>query len=92
MRNRIESLKLSAEEAICKAASLKELDELRVGILGKKGELTEIMKGMRELSKEERPVMGQLANEVRDSITEALEKKMIEVKEKKSRKEYLLKT
>lgn len=82
MRDRIEVLKLSAEEAICKAVSLKELDELRVSILGKKGKLTEIMKGMRDLSKEERPAVGQLVNEVRDSITKLLESKMVEVKEK----------
>jgi phenylalanyl-tRNA synthetase alpha chain len=85
MRDRIEVLKLSAEEAICKAVSLKELDELRVSILGKKGKLTEIMKGMRDLSKEDRPVVGQLVNEVRDSITELLESKMIEVKEKEKK-------
>ncbi len=82
MRDRIEVLKLSTEEAIAKAVSLKDLDELRVRILGKKGELTEIMKGMRDLSKEDRPVMGQLVNEVRDSITDILEKRMVDVRER----------
>ena len=82
MKDRIEGLKNSSREAISNANSLKELDELRVKILGKKGELTDIMKGMRDLSKEERPVIGQLANEVRDAITESLEAKMAEVKEK----------
>lgn len=82
MKDRIEELKKSSEQAILNAISLKELDELRVKILGKKGELTDIMKGMRNLSNEERPVIGQLANEVRDLITKTLEEKMVEVKEK----------
>ncbi|OFI49232.1 phenylalanine--tRNA ligase subunit alpha [Floricoccus tropicus] len=51
----------------------KELNDLRVAILGKKGELTEILKGMKDLSAEERPKVGALANEFRDKVTELLE-------------------
>ncbi|WP_370297661.1 phenylalanine--tRNA ligase subunit alpha [Ammoniphilus sp. YIM 78166] len=57
------------------AANLAELNDLRVKYLGKKGELTEIMKGMGKLSAEERPLLGQLANEVRDAIGAILEEK-----------------
>ena len=50
--------------------------------LGKKGELTAILKGMGSLSPEERPKLGSLVNEVRDSIVEAIEAKEKELKEK----------
>lgn len=82
MKDRIEELRKSSEVAILNASSLKELEDLRVKILGKKGELTGIMKGMRDLSKEDRPVIGELANEVRDFIGEILDSKFSEVKEK----------
>ena len=59
---------------------MEHLNEQKVRFLGKKGELTAILKGMGKLSAEERPVMGQLANEVRDEINQALERKMAEMK------------
>ena len=62
------------------ASALKELDEIRIRFLGKKGELTRILKGMGSLSAEERPVIGQIANEVR----EAIETRLSEVKERLS--------
>ncbi|MCQ4726207.1 phenylalanine--tRNA ligase subunit alpha [Anaerotignum faecicola] len=51
----------------------KELDDLKVKLLGKKGELTAILKGMKDLSNEERPVIGQLANEIRNDIETKIE-------------------
>ncbi len=54
------------------AADLKALDEVRVAVAGKKGELTAVLKGMGALSPEERPQVGKLANEVRDRFEEAL--------------------
>ena len=62
---------LSALEAVKAPA---ELDALRVQYLGKKGALTAVLKQMGKLSAEERPAMGQLANEVRAAVEEALEK------------------
>ena len=61
---------LSAFEGVCDSAAL---DELRVKYLGKKGELTAVLKQMGKLSAEERPAMGQLANEVRSALEGALE-------------------
>ena len=69
-------------EAICKETiakindvnSLQELNDLRVKVLGKKGELTEILRGMKDLSPEERPVVGAIVNVVRDEIESALSK------------------
>ena len=64
-----EALKRIEEEALAQIAAAEEgLDELRVKYLGKKGELTAILKQMGGLSAEERPVVGQLANRVRGGI------------------------
>lgn len=75
MKDRLNSIKLSAESELQNAADLNALETLRVKYLGKKGELTAVMKGMGKLSKEERPVIGQLANKVRSGIESALEEK-----------------
>lgn len=57
-----------AKVQIAKADSLKELDELRVSFLGKKGELTALLKGLGKLSKEERPKMGEAINQAKLSV------------------------
>jgi phenylalanyl-tRNA synthetase alpha chain len=64
-----------------------EIEAARVKYLGKKGELTAILKGMRTLSSEERPVIGQLANEVRSYIEELIEKALnsVEIEAMKAR-------
>ena len=64
MKNQLEQIKLAAMAALDAADSPAALDELRVRYLGKKGELTAVLKMMGKLSAEERPVMGQLANAV----------------------------
>ena len=66
----IEELALSSLENI---NDLMELDDLRVKILGKKGELTTILRDMGKLSPEERPIVGQMANDVRDKIEEGIQ-------------------
>ena len=68
MKNQLEQIKLAAMAALDEAATPAALDELRVRYLGKKGELTAVLKQMGKLSAEERPVMGQLANAVRAQI------------------------
>ncbi len=67
-----------AELAAC--TEIKALDDLRIKYLGKKGELTSILKQMGKLSAEERPVIGQLANKVRADIEEALTEKLTALK------------
>ena len=79
MKDRLSLLKQEANQEILNVLTLEELEELRVKFLGKKGELTEISKGMKNLSKEEKPVIGQLLNEVRTSITEVIEEKKAEI-------------
>ena len=69
MEQKIEQLKKEAAEAIKKtAANLDSLNDIRVKYLGKKGELTSILRGMSKLSKEDRPRIGQIVNEARAQI------------------------
>ena len=73
MKEHLEQLKTQALEALEKAASNEELESLRIRLLGKKGELTAILKQMGKLPPAERPIMGQAANNVRTAIEERLE-------------------
>ncbi|WP_349410826.1 phenylalanine--tRNA ligase subunit alpha [Pseudalkalibacillus sp. SCS-8] len=75
MQERLMTLQNEAVEKIEQAGSLKELQDIRIEYLGKKGPITEVLKGMGKLPAEERPKMGQLANEVRDAITQKVETK-----------------
>ena len=79
MKEQLEKIRLSALEALDGAATPAALEELRVKLLGKKGELTAVLKQMGKLSAEERPVMGQLANSVRAQIEEKLESRKADV-------------
>ncbi len=69
MKEKLQAIKASADELISAAQSAAQIEELRVRFLGKKGELTAILKQMGGLSAEERPVIGALANDVREAIT-----------------------
>ena len=73
MKQQLEAIRKSALEAIEQAGASEELEALRVKYLGKKGELTAVLKQMGKLSAEERPVIGQVANEVRAALEEAIE-------------------
>ena len=77
MREKLEQIKSSALEAINNASDLKVLEDLRVQYLGKKGELTAVLRGMKDLTAEERPVVGQMANEVREALEIALADKKV---------------
>ncbi len=70
MKEQLEKIKQLAEQELAQCADMAVLENLRVKFLGKKGELTAILKQMGSLSAEERPVMGQLANTVRAAIEE----------------------
>jgi phenylalanyl-tRNA synthetase alpha chain len=73
MKERLEQLKVEAIEKVEAAKDLKELQDIRVAYLGKKGPITEVMRGMGKLSAEERPVVGQIVNVVRAEITAKLD-------------------
>ena len=75
MKEQLELIKKQALEALAVADSPAALDEIRIRYLGKKGELTAVLKLMGKLSAEERPIMGQMANTVRAEIESELEKR-----------------
>ena len=82
MKDRLEQIRQNALAQIEEAGALEKLNDIRVAFLGKKGELTSIMKSMKEIAPEERPAFGQMVNETRSEI----EKKMEEMKTELARK------
>ncbi len=84
MKEQLQSMAKEALAALEAAESQQELEALRVKYLGKKGEVTAVLKQMGSLSAEERPVIGQLANEVRRSIETELTAKAGELKAKQA--------
>lgn len=87
MKEKLEAIRVKAEAELNAITEQAELENFRIAVLGKKGELTSILKMMGSLSAEERPVMGQLANEVRAYIEEKLNAKSQELKEAEMKKE-----
>ena len=81
MKERLQKIREEAIEKIQASENLEKLNEIKVSILGKKGELTEVLKGMKDVAAEERPMVGQLVNETRAVI----EAKLEEVKEELSK-------
>ena len=75
MQEKLHALQQEALQKVTDAADLKALNDVRVAYLGKKGPITEVLRGMGSLSAEERPKLGALANEVRAAITAAIEEK-----------------
>ena len=73
MKQQLEAIRAAAVAAMEGAANADDLEALRVQYLGKKGELTAVLKQMGKLSAEERPVIGQLANEIRAKLENAIE-------------------
>lgn len=80
MKDKLLDIKERVKKELSEVKDLKELDQLRIKYLGKKGEITAVMKEMGKLSAEERPVIGALANEVRDDIENALQDRNTELK------------
>ncbi|MDD2211987.1 MAG: phenylalanine--tRNA ligase subunit alpha [Clostridia bacterium] len=83
MREQLRLLKEKAEKELLQCNILDDLNEFRIKYMGKKGELTQILRGMGKLPATERPLMGQLANEIRDN----LETRLAALTEKMKRKE-----
>lgn len=87
MKEKLEAIRKKAEAELDSLTSPEQIENFRVAVLGKKGELTSILKMMGKLSAEERPVMGQLANDVRSFIEEKITEKANEIKEKEMQRE-----
>ena len=86
MKEKIEQIKQKSIEEIKSAKDLKNLDELRVKYLGKKGELTAVLREMKDLSAEERPVIGNLVNEAKAELENLIEEKEIAFKKEELNK------
>ena len=71
-KEELEKIKKEAQERLAQSESLDMVNEIRVGVLGKKGSLKEILKGMKNVPAEERPKVGQMVNEVREQIETAI--------------------
>ena len=80
MKEQLLKLKEAALEEIQAVSAMDELDSIKVKYSGKKGELTKLLKGMGKLSAEERPVMGKVANEVRELIETKINEKRTALK------------
>ena len=87
MREQMELIKSNALDAIEVAETSAELNDVRVRFLGKSGEMTNVMKGLATVPKEEKPAMGKLLNEVRFAIENALDTKtkLVVEREKQAR-------
>lgn len=73
MIDQLNKLFQDAKEALVSTNDLQTLEDLRIKYLGKKGEVTAVLKGMKDLTKDERPVVGKVANEVREGIEALIE-------------------
>ena len=73
LRDKLEQLADENRGRIMKTSDLEELNQIRVKLLGKKGPITEVLRGMRDLAPEERPQVGEFANKVRDELKTAIE-------------------
>ncbi|SDJ65036.1 phenylalanine--tRNA ligase subunit alpha [Salimicrobium halophilum] len=81
MKERLQELETEALGKVEKSGTIDELKQVRVEYLGKKGPITEVLRGMGKLSKEERPVIGQLANDVREKISDAIDEKQTKLED-----------
>jgi phenylalanyl-tRNA synthetase alpha chain len=81
MREQLEQMKDEALRIIAQASGEQALQDIRVRFLGRKGELTGLMKGLGALSAEERPIVGQLVNTIKDGIEAALEQALSDARE-----------
>ena len=87
MREKLEAIRARAEAELSTFTEQSQLEEFRVQVLGKKGELTSLLKMMGSLSAEERPIMGQVVNEVRAYVEQKIAEKQAELKELELKKE-----
>ncbi len=87
MREKMEQLKIQLEQDLALVNDLQELDNIRVKYMGKKGLITDLLKGMKDLSNDERKTFGALVNELKQTAGDELTAKMEELKEAQIKKE-----
>lgn len=81
MKQKLEQIRTSVENILTDVKEMDALEQIRIKYLGKKGELTAVLKEMGKLSKEERPVIGALANEIRSKLEKEIESKRTQLAE-----------
>ena len=79
MKEKLEAIKAEALAKIDSAKDLDSLNDIKVAVLGKKGELTAVLKSMKDVPAEERPMVGQMVNEARTAIEEKLEEEKTKI-------------
>lgn len=87
MESRITALKEKFEAELAKIENLAELESIRVQYLGKKGSVTDLLKGMKELSNDERKALGAKVNELKGAVANKIAEKTAELKEKEIERE-----
>ena len=87
MKEKMEQLKLQLQNELDSVSDLSQIDALRVQYLGKKGLITDLLKGMKDLSNDERKAVGALVNELKQTASNAITAKTEELKEAQIRKE-----
>ena len=92
MKEQLQTLEKEAIEKLNETTNLKEIQEVQVTYLGRKGSITEVLRGMGKLSKEERPVIGELANKVRTTIQTAIDEKKEKLEQEELEKQLLKET
>lgn len=88
MKEKLQKIRESALAEIEKSDGLEKLNEVRMSILGKKGELTAVLKGMKDVAPEDRPKVGQWVNETREAIESLLEEKKAKFEAEALRRRY----
>ena len=93
MKDKLKKIREEAVRQIEESKELNSLNDVRVAILGKKGELTAVLKGMKDVKPEDRPIVGQLVNETREAIEQKLEETKVKLEraemEKRLEKEVI---
>ena len=85
MKEQIASLRQEALEELSTLNDLKQLEDFRVRYMGKKGSVTALLRGMGALSAEERPIMGQLVNQLRQELEDAVSGKTQAIQEEQQK-------
>ena len=81
LKDKLTQLRDEGMAEIRNSKDLQKINEVRVKMLGKKGPITSVLRGLKELSAEERPVVGKFANKVRDELTTAIEDRRAELEQ-----------
>lgn len=88
MKEKLNQIKENAAIELKNIASKADLEGIRVKYLGKKGELTSVLRGMKDLTEEERPIIGKIANEVRENLESLIEKAVEGIKSKEREEKF----